>query len=69
MLIEHVINTSETARKYYDKGIINDEEASYFAGGLCRIIKLHPSLVAAWQENELNRIPGFYDYVTEVCDQ
>ncbi len=69
VIIEYVINTSEVAWKYYDKGIINGDEASYFAGGLCRMIGMHPSLVAAWEENEENRIPGFYDYVTEVCDQ
>ena len=69
VIIEHVINTSEVAWKYYDKGIINRDEASYFAEGLCRIINLHPSLVAAWQENEENRIPGFYDYITDECDK
>ena len=68
VLIEHVINTSEAAWKFYDKGIIDQDEAAYFAQGLCRLIKLHPSLVAAWQENEPNRIPGFYDFVTGVCD-
>ena len=68
VLIENVINTSEAAWKYYDKGIIDEGEAAYFTQGLCRLIKLHPSLVAAWQENEQNRIPGFYDYVTDVCD-
>ena len=69
VIVEYVINTSEAAWKYYDKGIINGDEASYFAGGLCRMIGMHPSLVAAWEENEENRIPGFYDYVTGECDQ
>ena len=68
VLIENVINTSEAAWKYHDKGIINEEEADYFVQGLCRMIELHPSLVDAWQDNEQNRIPGFYDYVTVVCE-
>lgn len=67
VLIEYVINANEAAWKYHDKGIINAEEADYFTQGLCRLIELHPSLVTAWQENEQNRIPGFYVYVTDVC--
>ena len=66
--IEYVINTSEAAWKYYDQGIINEEEAGYFTQGLCRLVDLDPSLVAAWRENEQNRIPGFYEYVTKLCE-
>ncbi len=68
VLIEYVINSTETGWKFYDQGIINAEEADYFTQGLCRLITLHPNMVRVWQENEDNRIPGFYEYVSDVCD-
>lgn len=68
VILEYVINVNEAAWKYYDKGIIDKEEADFYTQGLCRLIGLHPSLVAAWRSNEQNRIPGFYGYVTGVCD-
>ena len=68
VLLEYVINVNEAAWKYYDKGIINQEEADYFARGLCKLIGRHPSLVAAWRSNKQDRLPGFYDYVTGVCE-
>ncbi len=67
VLIEHVINSTESAWKYYDKRIINAEEAEYFTQGLCRLIQMHPDMEVAWRENESNRIPGFYGYVNRVC--
>ena len=67
-LLEYVINVNETAWKYFDKGIINQEEAEFYAQGLCRLIGHHPSLVSAWQSNKQDRLPGFYEYVTGVCE-
>ena len=67
-LLEYVINVNEAAWKYYDKGIINQEEADYYTQGLCRLIGLHPSLVAAWRSNKQDRLPGFYEYATGVCE-
>ena len=67
-LLEYAINVNEAAWKYYDKGIINQEEADYYARGLCKLIKRHPSLIAAWQANKEDRLPGFYEYVRGVCE-
>ena len=67
VLLEYVINVNEAAWKYYDKGIINGEEADHYTRGLCRLIEHDPSLVEAWRANEENRMPGFYVYVTDVC--
>ena len=68
VLLENVINVNEAAWKYYDKGIINQEEAEFFARGLCKLIGRDPSLVTAWQSNKQDRLPGFYEYVTGVCE-
>ena len=67
-LLEYVINVNEAAWKYYDKGIIGQQEADFYARGLCKLIGRHPSLVAAWRSNKQDRLPGFYDYVTGVCE-
>jgi len=67
VLLEYVVNATEAAGKYHDKGIINREEADHYTSGLCRLIGHHPSLVAAWRSNEQNRLPGFYGYVMGVC--
>jgi hypothetical protein len=68
VLLEYVINVNEAAWKYYDRGIINQEEADYYTRSLCKLIGRHPSLVEAWRSNKQNRLPGFYKYVTGVCD-
>ena len=68
VLLEYVINVTEAAWKYYDKGIINQEEADFFTRGLCKLIGRHPSLVEAWRSNKRDRLPGFYNYVTGVCE-
>ncbi len=68
VLLEHVLNVNEVAWKYYDKGIINQEEIDYYTRGLCKLIGRHPSLVAAWQSNKQDRLPGFYEYATGVCE-
>lgn len=68
VLLEYLINVNEAAWKYYDKGIINQEEADYYARGLCKLIGRDPSLVDAWQANRQDRLPGFYDYVSGVCE-
>lgn len=68
VLLEYVINVNEAAWKYYDKGVINQEEADYYTRGLCKLIGRHESLVEAWQSNREDRLPGFYEYVTGVCD-
>ncbi len=67
ILLEHVINVNEAAWKYFDQGIINREEADHYTGGLCRLIELDASLIAAWTSNRDNRLPGFYDYVNSIC--
>ena len=67
VLLEYVVNVNEAAWKYYDKGIINQEEADYYTSGLCRLIGHHSTLVEAWRSNKQNRIPGFYEYVNGVC--
>ena len=67
-LLEYVINVNEAAWKYYDKGVINQEEANYYARSLCKLVGRHPSLVAAWHSNKEDRLPGFYEYVTGVCE-
>jgi hypothetical protein len=68
VLLEYVINVNEAAWKYYDKGVINKEEADYYARSLCKLIGRHPSLVAAWRSNKQDRLPGFYEYVMGVCE-
>lgn len=68
VLLEYVINVNEAAWKYHDKGIINQEEADYYTQGLCRLIVLDPGLVEAWRSNKQNRLPGFYEYVSGVCE-
>jgi hypothetical protein len=68
VLIEYLINVSEAAWKYYDKGIINQEEADYYAQGLCKLIGRDPGLVDAWRSNKQDRLPGFYDYISGVCE-
>ena len=67
VLLEYVINVNEAAWKYYDKGVIDQQEADYYARSLCKLIGRHPDLVAAWRANEGDRLPGFYEYVTGVC--
>ena len=67
-LLEYVINVNEAAWKYFDKGVINQEEADHYTRNLCELIGRHPSLVAAWHANKQDRLPGFYDYVTGVCE-
>ena len=68
VLLEYVINVNEAAWKYYDKGVINQEEADYYARSLCKLIGRHPNLVAAWRSNKQDRLPGFYEYVMGVCE-
>ena len=68
VLLEYVINVNEAAWKYYDKGVINQEEADYYTRSLCKLIGRHPSLVAAWRSNKQDRLPGFYEYVMGVCE-
>ena len=68
VLLEYVINVNEAAWKYYDKGIISEEEAEFYAQSLCKLIGRHPDLVELWQANKQDRLPGFYDYVMAVCE-
>ena len=68
VLLEYVINVNEAAWKYYDKGVINQEEAEFYIRSLCKLIGRHPSLVAAWRSNKQDRLPGFYEYVMGVCE-
>jgi hypothetical protein len=68
VLLENVINVNEAAWKYYDKGIINQEEANYYTQSVCKLIGRHPSLVAAWRSNKQDRLPGYYEYVMGVCE-
>jgi len=68
VLLEYVINVNEAAWKYYDKGIINQEEADYYTQGLCKLIGRHPSLIELWRSNKQDRLPGFYEYATGVCE-
>ena len=68
VLLEYVINVNEAAWKYFDKGVINQEEADHYTRGLCKLIGRHPSLVAGWHSNKQDRLPGFYDYVNGVCE-
>ena len=68
VLLEYVINVHEAAWKYYDKGVINQEEADYYIRGLCKLIGRHPSLIEAWRSKKQDRLPGFYEYVTGVCE-
>ena len=67
VLLEYLINVHEAAWKYYDKGIINQEEADYYIRSLCKLIEQDPSLVEAWRSNKEDRLPGFYEYVMGVC--
>ncbi|MGB5587882.1 MAG: hypothetical protein WBN78_08945 [Gammaproteobacteria bacterium] len=68
VLLEYVINVNEAAWKYFDKGIINQEEVDFYTRGLCKLIGRHPSLVEAWHANKEDRLPGFYEYATGVCE-
>ena len=68
VLLEYVINVNEAAWKYYDKGVISEQEADYYARSLCKLIGRHPDLVEAWRANRQDRLPGFYDYVTSICE-
>lgn len=68
VLLENVINVNEATWKYYDKGVINQEEADFYIRGLCKLIGRHPDLVSAWRANKQDRFPGFYEYVTDVCE-
>ena len=68
VLLEYVINVNEAAWKYYDKGVINQEESDYYARSLCKLIGRHPSLVEAWRSTKEDRLPGFYEYVMGVCE-
>ena len=68
VLLESVININEAAWKYYDNGVISRLEAEHYARGLCKLIGRHPDLVDAWRANREDRLPGFYDYVTDLCE-
>ena len=68
VLLEYVINVNEAAWKYYDKGIINQQEADYYARSLCKLVGRDPSLVELWRSNKQDRLPGFYEYVSGVCE-
>ena len=68
VLLEYVVNVTEAAWKYYDKGVIDQEEAEYYARGLCKLIGRHSDLVDAWQSNKEDRLPGFYEYVSNTCE-
>lgn len=57
-----------TNRRAGQEGVINREEADFYARGLCKLLGRHPSLVAAWQSNKQDRLPGFYEYVAGVCE-
>jgi hypothetical protein len=67
VLLEYVINVTEAAWKYYDKGVIDRVEVDYYTRSLCKLIGRHPSLIEAWQSNKDDRLPGFYEYVENVC--
>ena len=67
VLLEYVINVTEAAWKYYDQGVIDEVEADHYALGLCKLIARDPSLVEAWRANRGDRLPGFYEYVNDVC--
>lgn len=68
VLLEYVVNVNEAAWKYYDKGVIDQEEADFYARSLCKLIGRHPELAEAWRANREDRLPGFYDYVTATCE-
>lgn len=68
VLLEYVINVTEAAWKYYDKGVIDRVEVDYYTRSLCKLIGRHPSLIEAWQSNKDDRLPGFYEYVENVCE-
>ena len=68
VLLEYVINVNEAAWKYYDKGIINQQEADYYVRSLCKLVGRDPSLVEAWRSNKQDRLPGFYEYLSGVCE-
>jgi hypothetical protein len=67
-LLEYVVNVNEAAWKYYDKGIIDQEEIDFYTRGLCKLVGRHPSLAEAWRSNKQDRLPGFYEYATGVCE-
>lgn len=62
-----MINVHEAAWKYYNQGVINAQEAEYYARSLCKLIGRHAELIAAWRSTEEDRLPGFYEYVDSVC--
>jgi hypothetical protein len=68
VLLEYVVNVTEAAWKYYDKGVIDQNEADFYTRSLCQLIGRHSSLVEAWHANRKDRLPGFYEYVTSVCE-
>ncbi len=68
VLLEYVINVTEAAWKYYDKGVIESEDAANYTRSLCRLIGRNPTLVEAWESNRQDRLPGFYDYVSDICE-
>ena len=68
VLLEYLINVTEAAWKYHDQGIITREEAQYYTSGLCRVVRLDQRLIDLWRADEQNRMPGFYEHVTGVCD-
>ncbi len=45
VLLEYLINVHEAAWKYYDKGIINQEEADYYIRSLCKLIEQEQYIV------------------------
>ncbi|MEO1202891.1 MAG: hypothetical protein AAFX10_09295, partial [Pseudomonadota bacterium] len=67
ILLESVVNSSEAAWKYYDKGIISRAETDSYTRGLCRLLGLDESLAEMWRSDAHNRLPGYYHYATDVC--
>lgn len=67
VLAEYVVNVTEAAWKYYDKGVIDQVEVEFYTRALCKLINRHPSLVEAWHSSKEDRLPGFSDHVSKVC--
>ena len=66
-LWEVMLNNFETSYKYYEQGIIDAADAEFLAQNLCNAIGSESS-TRIWHQRRNQRIPGFYDFISENCD-
>ena len=66
-LFGFLTDINELAWKYYDKGIISEQDMEFYIWDYCQHFRFDPELVKDWVSKPQYIMPGFYDYVLNSC--